>query len=153
MRARFAILFFVLALALAPVGSTAQSGTSASPPANPHATGKRLVIRFFTLIMHKDQAGLARFLSPAFQVERADGSGTTKANYLANLATVTKFHIANLVATQAHSVLVVRYLVRAEGMVNGKPYTPGFAPRLSVFSWNGTRWQLLAHANFNPLTG
>jgi hypothetical protein len=37
--------------------------------------------------------------------------------------------------------------------VNGKRFTPGPAPRLSVFVWNGRGWQLVAHANFNPLTG
>jgi hypothetical protein len=56
-------------------------------------------------------------------------------------------------ATQASATLVVRYLAQVEGVVNGKPYKPGPAPRLSVFAWNGKRWQLAAHANFNPLTG
>jgi len=71
----------------------------------------------------------------------------------ANLATINKFQITRLRATRADGTLVVRYLAQIEGSVNGKPYTPGPAPRLSVFVWNGKRWQLAAHANFNPLTG
>lgn len=103
--------------------------------------------------MHKDAAGLQRFLSPAFEVQRADGSAAGKSAYLAALPTVTAFTITSLAATQAGAVIVVRYLATATGIVNGKPYTPGPAPRLSVFAWTGVRWQLAAHANFNPLSG
>jgi hypothetical protein len=121
--------------------------------ANPTATGKALVTRFFKLPQAKDSAGLRSFLSPAFQVQRADGTGSGKAAYLAKLPTVVKFTLTQVAATEADGALVVRYLATVEGTVNGKPYTPGPAPRLSTFSWNGTAWQLAAHANFNPLTG
>jgi hypothetical protein len=127
-------------------------GCSAPPPAN-STTASRLVNRFFVLLEHKDQTGLQGFLSPGFQVQRADGSGAAKKDYLANLATISRFQITQLRATRADGTLVVRYLAQVEGVVNGKPYTPGPAPRLSVFVWNGKRWQLAAHANFNPLTG
>ena len=50
-------------------------------------------------------------------------------------------------------MLVTRYLANVTGAVNGKPFTPGPAPRLSVFSWNGRAWQLVAHTNFDPLKG
>jgi hypothetical protein len=111
------------------------------------------VNRFFVLVEHKDVKGLEAFLSPAFQLERADGSGGTKAQYLANLPTINSFTIANLTASQMGSVLVATYEATIQGVVNGKPATPGPAPRLSVFTWNGKAWQLVAHANFNPLTG
>ncbi len=154
MRSRLLLLTCALVLTIAPAAATARSGGRPAPKlANPNAAAKPLVIRFFTLLMREDRAGLERFLSPAFQVQRADGSGIGKKQYLAKLPTVTKFYLSNLTATKADAVLVVRYLARAQGLVNGKPYTPGFAPRLSVFSWNGRRWQLAAHANFNPLTG
>ena len=85
-------------------------------------------------------------------MQRADGTASGKKEYLQS-PDVQKFSITGLHATQAGRTLVVRYLARVVGTVNGKPYTPGPAPRLSVFTWNGTRWQLAAHANFNPLTG
>jgi len=149
-----AVALAVLALVLVS-GASATRATSRPAPrlADPTATATRLVNRFFVLLVHKDRAGLQRFLSPAFQVQRADGSGAGKKEYLANLPTVTRFQITQLRATQAGATLVARYLAQVEGIVNGKPYTPGPAPRLSVFSWSGKRWQLAAHANFNPLTG
>lgn len=121
--------------------------------ADPTAAAKPLVTRFFVLLKEHDTAGLNRLLSPAFQVVRADGSTSGKTAYLANLPSVESFDITHVFATQSGSVLVARYVVTATGLVNGKPYTPGPAPRLSVFSWNGSRWQLAGHANFNPLTG
>jgi hypothetical protein len=144
-----ALLGCCLVLAL-PAAATAAPAPRLGDPA---ATGRALVIRYFVLLHRKDRADLQTFLSPAFQVQRADGSASEKAAFLANLPTVGRFYLSNLTATEAGGTLVVRYLARVEGLVNGKPYTPGPAPRLSVFTWNGERWQLAAHANFNPLTG
>ena len=136
-------------------GASGSHGVACPAPqlSSPTRTASRLVNRFFVLLAHKDRVGLQRFLSPGFQVQRADGSGAEKRDYLANLATINQFQITQLRATRAGGTLVVRYLAQVEGVVNGKPYTPGPAPRLSVFAWNGKRWQLAAHANFNPLTG
>ena len=128
------------------------AGRPAPKLADPRAAAKPLVIRFFVLLAHRNRPGLERLLSPAFEVQRADGSSSGKAGYLANLPVVKRFYLSDLAATQSGPVLVVRYLARVEGLINGKPYTPGPAPRLSVFVWNGERWQLAAHANFNPLT-
>ena len=144
------------ALAAAAVLAPAASSATAKPApvyADPTAAAKPLVLRFFVLLQRKDVAGLKSFLSPAFQVQRADGTASGKAGYLEKLADVQKFYLSGLHATQAGGTLVVRYFARVVGTVNGKPYTPGPAPRLSVFTWNGTRWQLSGHANFNPLTG
>jgi hypothetical protein len=152
-RGRLVLLTLLFALGLAPALPAAASERPAPRLAHPTAAARPLVIRFFSLLAHRDEAGLAAFLSPAFQVQRADGSASGKADYLANLPTVNGFSLSKLTATQAGGALVVRYHARVEGVVNGKPYTPGPAPRLSVFAWNGERWQLAAHANFNPLTG
>jgi hypothetical protein len=140
-------------LALAALGFTAAARDPGSRDNDPTATATPLVTRFFNLVEHHDTKGLGQFLSPGFQIERADGSGGTKAPYVANLPTITSFSISNVTATQTGSVLVVRYLATIQGVVNGKTATPGPAPRLSVFVRNGKTWTLIAHANFNPLTG
>jgi Domain of unknown function (DUF4440) len=141
--------------ALAATAILAPAATAKPAPTytDPTAAAKPLVLRFFVLLQKKDVTGLEGFLSPAFQVQRADGTASGKQEYLRKLPDVEKFFISGLHATQAGGTLVVRYLARVVGTVNGKPYTPGPAPRLSVFTWNGTRWQLAGHANFNPLTG
>jgi hypothetical protein len=144
-----ALVGCLVALAL----PAAASAAPAPKLADPTATGRALVIRFFVLVHRKDKAGLETFLSPAFQVLRADGSYDDKGTYLAKLPTVEKFYLSHLIASEAGGTLVVRYFARVEGHVHGKVYTPGPAPRLTVFDWNGERWQLVAHANFNPLTG
>jgi ketosteroid isomerase-like protein len=141
------------ALAVAAVLVPVASAKPAPTFANPTAAAQPLVQRFFSLIQRKDVAGLATFLSPAFQVVRADGTSSGKADYLKNLPDVKTFVISSLFATQTGGALVVRYRAQVTGTVNGKPYTPGPAPRLSVFTWNGRQWQLAAHSNFNPLTG
>ena len=155
MRARrVGLLGVVVLLALGSLGFTSHGSRTAAPRrSDPVATATPLVNRFFNVLQSHDTKGLDRFLSPAFQIERADGSGATKAQYLANLPTINSFSISNVTATQTGSVLVVRYLATIEGVVNGKRATPGPAPRISVFVRSGRTWQLVAHANFNPLTG
>jgi Domain of unknown function (DUF4440) len=140
------------------VGPSLAAGLTANvrpapKPANPTATATKLSQRFFTLIVDKDIPGLTRFLSPAFQVQRADGSGSGKKEWLAKLADIDEFTLTAFHATQAGGTLVVRYLATVKGTVNGRPYTPGPAPRLASYTWNGTRWQITSNANFNPLTG
>ena len=152
-RIRAGVALAVLVLVLPSGVSAVNAGRPAPRLANPARAAGQLVNRFFVLLAHKDRAGLQTFLSSGFQVQRADGSGGGKKPYLANLATIEGFHITELRATQAGGALVARYLADVQGVVNGKPYSPGPAPRLSVFAWNGQRWQLAAHANFNPLRG
>jgi hypothetical protein len=156
------VISCVLALAvsgtLVAVGGASAPALSARSGVAPHLAhptraAKRLVRRFFVLAEHKDVARLRRFLSPAFQIQRADGSGGEKAWFLRNLPTIERFRLSRIHATEADAVLVVRYRATVTGTVNGHPYTPGPAPRLSTFDWNGRRWKLAAHANFNPLTG
>jgi hypothetical protein len=152
--ARSALLIFATALALVLANASAQSLARPAPRlSHPVAIARPLVVRFFKLVEHKNVTGLKRLLSPAFQIERADGSGSSRAQFLRNLPTISKFKLTGFTATRAGSVLVVRYLATVEGVVSGKRFTPGPAPRLTVFSWDGSAWRLISHANFNSLKG
>jgi len=148
-------LSFVVVVLVAAACSAPPTSTGSEPPvlANPNADAGPLVARFFDLIKAHDADGLRGYLSPAFQVERADGTGVDKDEFLGNLPTINSYSLSAMEATQNGPVLVVRYLADVEGVVNGKSYTPGPAPRLSVFGWNGSGWQLAGHANFNALGG
>ena len=155
---RTALLLGTLVAAALVLGPTVTAGTAvrvrpAPKLANPTATATKLSNQFFTLLVDKDIPGLTRFLSPAFQVQRADGSGSGKKAWLAKLADIHEFTLTDFHATQAGRSLIVRYLATVQGPTNGRPYTPGPAPRLASYTWNGTRWQITSNANFNPLTG
>jgi hypothetical protein len=118
--------------------------------ADPTATANGLVTRFLTLVQTKNQAGLNAFLSPDFQIQRADGSRLGKAQYIANLPTITNQSYDNLVATAAGNNIVATYTVTSDQVVNGQPYRTSPAPRISVFERDPRRgWQLVAHGNFN----
>jgi hypothetical protein len=153
-----AITFALAALLVAATvgvgsGSTSDRPTLSPAPhyAHPTRVARRLIHRYFALVKHKNIASLQRFLSPAFQVERADGSGGEKATYLKDLPTIKKFRIRHVHGTEADRVLVARYQAKIKGMLNGRSYAAGLAPRLTVFDWTGHRWRLSAHANFDPL--
>ena len=147
-----AALITAVALLTASAGTTAAS-RPVPKLTSPTATAKMLVTKYFTLLKNGDIQGLRQFIAPGFQVQRADGSADGKAAYLTKLPSIDRFVLTRVVGTQAYGTLVARYYSRVEGTINGKPYTPGPAPRLSTFSWSGTAWQLSSHANFNPLTG
>jgi hypothetical protein len=152
-RLRIVVVMSCLIVATSVLAAAPTSAAPGAQTSDDVATGKSLVNQFFTLIQKKDTAGLDKMLSPAFQLERADGTGTGKTEYLKALPTLNSFELSDFSASRVGNVLVVRYLASATGVVNGKPYAPGPAPRLSVFVRNGKRWQIVAHANFNPLTG
>jgi quercetin dioxygenase-like cupin family protein len=143
-------------LAPAQAGSTSPAPTAVTIVRAPKlkdvpGTSLVLVNRFMTLLAENNRQGLKSFLSPAFQLQRADGSYDAKAAYLNNLPRISNFKISNLVATQAGAALVVRYDADITGIINGKEYVPGPAPRISTFTWNGKVWQMTSHSNFNPL--
>src|SRR5262245_33444543 len=52
---------------------------------DPNATGVEVANQFVTLLQKKDVQGLQSFLSDAFIIQRADGSSSTKSEYLTKL--------------------------------------------------------------------
>jgi hypothetical protein len=140
-------------------GLASGSGSSATaPPAkearHPNAKAEQLATHFFELLKHKNVPALRHFMSPAYKLERADGTGSGKKRYLSgDIADINKFHLSRFHASAVNGVIAVRYLANVKGTVHGQPYTPGNAPRLSTFAFNGKRWQIVSHANFNPLKG
>src|SRR5438045_2085476 len=106
-RRRLLVVLGALSLTVAACGSPSGGASKAAPKlADPTASAKGLVTRYFELTQKKDTAGLQRLLSPAFQNERADGSGMNRADFLTHLPTIRSFSLTGLSATQAGSVLV-----------------------------------------------
>jgi Domain of unknown function (DUF4440) len=127
----------------------AQLAPSSPAMANFHAPGAQLAAEFLRLLHAKDMAGLDRFLSPAFLLQRPDGSFLTKAQYLANPAKVDEFQLTDVVGKRTGDTRVIRYTVTAIEHINGQQVTAAPVPRISTYVWRDGAWRLLAHANFS----
>ena len=132
--------------------ATGAWGAPAAAPRDASAEtqkGTELVEEFFNLLLDEDEKGLAKFLSPAFQIQRADGSYLNRDEYLEAPAKVESYEIEDLRATKTGGVYVVRYDVVADVTIDGVQQSNAPAPRLSVFVKGKGGWQIVAHANFN----
>lgn len=142
-----------LGAGLAGTGLLSGCGSPSELP-DPTATGRELVTEFLTILGTEDSTRLndllEDFLADGFQIQRADGSGGTKEDYLASPAAVTSFTIGDdLTAIEDDNVLTVRWSVILEESIEGAEYSNVEAPRLSVFVRDGDDWEMISHANFN----
>lgn len=130
--------------------STAMTGASSAPTlVDASATGRELATEFLTILKDADTAALDEFLDESFQLQRADGSGANKTEYLADPAKITAFELGtDVVGIQQGDVLTVRWMLIVDGVINGTQIEKGEAPRLSTFVWRSGRWRMTSHANF-----
>jgi Domain of unknown function (DUF4440) len=94
---------------------------------------------------------LKAFLSPAFLLQRSDGTFLNKEQYLANPSVVDSYRVTNVHGTRTGDVRVVRYTAQTDQMIDGKQITGDPVPRLSTFVRVGKTWQIVSHANFSPI--
>lgn len=137
--------------AVAPAASVCASPGTVS---DADALGDASVTKFLRLLKTQDVPGLRAFLAADFQLVRADGSADTKRSYLKkDLPDITSFTVRRVHARVSVSTMTVRYQARVSGTTAAGPYSGKYAPRLSSFSYCSGSWQLVSHANFDPLDG
>lgn len=114
--------------------------------------GKVLVKEFFALVAAKDWKTLERHLAPCFQSAHSDGA-RDRAQEMALLKKLNlgSYKLADFKTTRQGKIVVVSYTVSAAETIDGGRTNKRPAPRLTVFSYDKTTWQLLAHANLKPL--
>ena len=115
----------------------------------PNPSDKRLASEFLRLLQAKDAAGLRAFLSPAFLLQRADGTWLGKEAYLANPAVVESYTVSEVDGTRTKNVRVIRYTVQTRQTIDGQQVSADPVPRISTYVKRKRTWQLVAHANFN----
>lgn len=147
----FVILITFMALATLPLPATATPAHDrSSATAQPATQARTLATRFFRLLQRGDGRGLRSFLAPEFQLQRTDGTGATKGEYLRDPARVQSFTLSRFKATRRGRTLVARYWVVTSETIGGVQFSEEPAPRLSVFRRTSAGWRIVAHANFNP---
>ncbi len=139
-----------LARALVLIGVLLFAATGAAMAAvdSYDATDRELVEEWLRLLKEKDRAALDEFLSPGLLVTRGDGTHLTKEEYLDNPVIIDEYEISNVFGRGVGDVRVVRYDVASIEWIDGIELTRDPVVRMSVFHWNGERWQLIAHSNF-----
>jgi hypothetical protein len=100
-------------------------------------------------VQRKDVADLRVFVSPAFQVQRADGAGQNKTELLRNLPDLRSYKLRSLRVTRDANVLVVTFQAATNEIINGQPLRIGYSPRLATFIRGAKDWRITAYANFN----
>ena len=144
------ILAIAAAISFAACGDTDDGG--APTLADPSVTGREVSTEFLTILQNADVDALDRFLADGFQLQRTDGTGATKADYLLNPAQVNDFMLGEtVIGVQDDDVLTVRWTVTVDSVINGQPAGTTEAPRISTYVWDEGRWRLVSHANFNAL--
>jgi len=155
---RALLLLIALALAAPLVAAApgraaaAETRATASQQAKNLQLGKRLTMRFWDLLVEGTPAQMRAFLSPAFQAQRANGSGANRNQYVASFARSIKiadYTLSDFRVTRSGGLVVVRYWVVTSETINGVPYATAPAPRLSTYVAGDTGWRMASHANFN----
>jgi len=142
-----------------PTGSTTRStasmvgtGDPSAPLSDPDETGRELAQRFLDILSGPNRSqALDEFLSPAFQLQRANGTFANRDEYLADPAVVGNFAILddNFRALQDGPALTVRFSVDVQENAATSGTSASKAERLAVFLRSDSGWQLLAWSNFN----
>ena len=94
---------------------------------------------------------VAPLLAPEYQIMRSNGVGYDRAGYIGRGAGSVRaqrnYAYDDVVVTKADDILVVRYFLRIEETIDGKPITRR-ALRLTVFRKISNDWKITAHSNF-----
>lgn len=114
------------------------------------ALARQLVNRYLSDLQRQDVADLRKFLSPGFQIQRADGTRTTRPQFLRNPTKIGSYNIRRMRATTDANTLLATYQIAVRNeVIDGKPYATGYSPRMMVFTHVAKGWQALGLANFN----
>jgi hypothetical protein len=98
-----------------------------------------------------DPVQVEKVLAPEYQILRSDGTGYVKADYLKVLPKQKmRSKFSNITATTTGNVLVIRYSIETDQVINGKD-VKGLGKRLSVFRKEAGVWLMSAHANFSKI--
>jgi hypothetical protein len=127
----------------------AVSAAPAAAKLGPNPSNRALASELVRILHVKDYKALKAFLSPAFLIQRADGSWLTKEQYLEKPAIIESYKVTDVHGTRTGDVRVVRFTLQTDQTIDGQQYAQDPVPRLSTFIKVGKTWQIVSHANFN----
>ena len=124
----------------------------AQTPFNPQAEGERLERLWWDQQKNQDIAGLTKLMSPAFQSINSKGAQDLAFNMtIIKAEKLGNYELANIKVTQSQDNLVVTYQIKVPENYLGKHMSPKLHYRLDVWTKTAAGWQIIAHANLNPI--
>ena len=124
----------------------------AQAPFNPQTTGEHLERLWWDLQKNQDIAGLSKIMSPAFQSINSKGAQDLAANLaIIKAEKLGDYRLANIKVTQSHDNLIITYEIAASENYLGKSMSKKPHYRMDVWKKSATGWQIIAHANLNPI--
>ena len=124
----------------------------AQTPLSPQAEGERLERLWWDQQKNQDIAGLTKLMSPAFQSINSKGAQDLAFNMaIIKAEKLGNYELANIKVTQSQDNLVVTYQIKVPENYLGKQMSPKLHYRLDVWTKTATGWQIIGHANLNPI--
>lgn len=124
----------------------------AQTPVNPQAEGERLERLWWDMQKNQDIAGLTKLMSPAFQSINSKGAQDLAANMaIIKAEKLGDYRLANIKVTQSQDNLVITYEIAAPENYLGKSMSSKPHYRMDVWKKSASGWQIIAHANLNPI--
>ena len=139
----------VIVLAFAAAMAT---GATADDTAALEAEAQKALQTIFAALMTGDPEKVRPFLAPEYQVQRSDGKGYDKEQYLAlSIPKIVAMPVfRDLAITRNGDIVVVRLMIEIEETIEGK-VADRVSPQLMVFRITPDGWQVVAAANFARL--
>lgn len=119
---------------------------------NPQAEGERLERLWWDQQKNQDIAGLTKLMSPAFQSINSKGAQDLAFNMaIIKAEKLGDYELANIKVTQSQDNLIVTYQIKVPENYFGKQMSSKLHYRLDVWNKSPSGWQIIAHANLNPI--
>lgn len=124
----------------------------AKTPLHAQAEGERLERLWWDQQKNQDIAGLTMLMSPAFQSINSKGAQDLAFNMaIIKAEKLGKYELANIKVTQSQDNLIVSYQIALPENYLGQKMSSKLHYRLDVWTKTATGWQIIAHANLNPI--
>lgn len=124
----------------------------AQTPFNAQTEGERLERLWWDQQKSQDIVGLTKLMSPAFQSINSKGAQDLAFNMaIIKAEKLGNYELANIKVTQSQDNLIISYQIKVPENYLGKKMSPKLHYRLDVWRKSESGWQIIAHANLNPV--
>jgi len=124
----------------------------AQTPFNAQTEGERLERLWWDQQKSQNIAGLTKLMSPAFQSINSKGAQDLAFNMaIIKAEKLGKYELSNIKVTQSQDNLIVTYQIALPENYLGQKMSQKLHYRMDVWNKTATGWQIIAHANLNPV--